>query len=275
MITTFKPKSKILEPYVDFFYLFSQNQPINVSYIAFPHTNTGVSFFKNVAIKRIQNEISITSENPIENNIHIEILGKYLTPVLVHYSGNIEEIAIIFKPLGINHFLKNPLYKIAPLYSQGFNHEKWLHFGDVLFEENSIASQLSVLENFLISQLQEMDLTLMYKAVKYLEQIEEEYPIETIANFLSMNLKTFQRHFYKHLVCTPSDFRRIVKFRHSLNIGLMEDDIKKLTAIAYDSNYYDQSYFVREYKKLTTFNPKTFFNSITTFDDHNIVWKIK
>lgn len=135
--------------------------------------------------------------------------------------------------------------------------------------------QISVLENFLLRNKQDYDLTLMYKAIAYLEDVNNELTIAEIATLLHMNLKTFQRHFYKHLACTPSNYRRIVKFRQSLNSGLLAKDLKKLTTLTYESNYYDQSYFVREYKNLTGLNPKAFFNKISALNEHKMIWEIK
>lgn len=195
MITTFKPKSKTLEKYIDFFYVFGHSNLKGVSYIAFPHTNTGLSFFKNAQIQRSQNQLTIQPADQKQDVVCIEILGKYVNPVFVNYSGSIDEVAIVFKPLGINHFLKGSLNKLAPSYSQDFTDKAWVNFGSVLFGENSPALRIQALENFLTGQLQNMDLTLMYEALNYLEQMENEYSVEHIALLLNMNLKTLQRHF--------------------------------------------------------------------------------
>ena len=275
MITTFKPTSKLLEPYVDCFYVFRQRRKKSISYIAFPHVNTGLSFFKNSVIARRQNEVSIHAIPSNKPSVHIEVLGRYVRPVFVHYSGYIQEIAVVFKPLGINHFINDSLHTIAPGYSQAFNNASWIKTGKAIFNETTVPARIDVLEQFLIRQLHERDLSHMYQALNYLSATENDYSVEEIASLLNMNLKTFQRHFLKNLCCTPSDYKRIAKFRHSLNLGWMEKEIKKLTAVAYASNYYDQSYFVREYKKLTSLNPKAFFKTVTLLADTNIVWKLK
>lgn len=260
---------------MDCFYVFSQTRKKNISYIAFPHVNTGLSFFKDSVITRRQHEVLIHATPFNKSSIHIELLGKYVKPVFVHYSGPIQELAVVFKPLGINHFINDSLHKIAPGYSQAFSNIRWLNAGKAIFNEPSITSRIEILEQFLLRQLRERDLSLMYQALTYLSATENDDSVEEIAFLLNLNLKTFQRHFLKHLSCTPSDYRRIAKFRHSLNLGWMEKEIKKLTTIAHASNYYDQSYFVREYKKLTALNPKAFFKTVTLMADTNIVWKLK
>jgi len=58
MLQIFKPISKLLENYVDFYYIFDCERPKNISYIAFPHVDTAISFFKNVEISTKTSELN-------------------------------------------------------------------------------------------------------------------------------------------------------------------------------------------------------------------------
>ncbi|HEU4497170.1 MAG TPA: AraC family transcriptional regulator [Flavobacterium sp.] len=209
------------------------------------------------------------------NIFNIDVVGKFTRPLFFQYCGNVQEINIVFKPLGICHFLKESFSSIAPNFSQEYADAQWKAFAPLLFEEESEELQISLLETFLLENLQAHDLALMYKAIAYLEDLDDELSIAEIASLLDMNLKTFQRHFYKHFACTPSDYRRIVRFRRSLNSGILSKDLKKLTALTYESNYCDQSYFVREYKKLAMLSPRVFFNKISALNEHKVIWEIK
>ncbi len=260
---------------MDVFYVFCLNANENISYIAFPHTNTAISFFKNTSINREGDNIHI---HPIVQEVDtycVEILGKYTRPVFVHYNGGFNEIALIFKPLGVNHFFREEFHTLAPEIVQNLNDGAWVQFASTLYNCHDFESQVLVLESFLLSLLWQPELDAMYQAIEMLADTNIDYSIEEVASSINMSVKTFQRHFLKHLACTPIDYRRIARFRHSLGSGLLAPEIKKLTSIAYDSNYYDQSYFVREYRKLTNHSPKAFFESISVLDDNHIVWKIR
>lgn len=278
MLKIYTPKSDQLKKYIDYFYVFNEETPQNISYICFPHTNTPVSLFENVKFTRLDHNINLQPldiKATASNKYSIEMFGKYTGPLFIQYKGNVREITIVFKPLGISHFFEKSLSSIAPHISQEYINQKWLAFMPLLFKEKSEELQILLLEDFLLRNKQNHDLTLMYKAIAYLEDVNNELGIAEIASLLHMNLKTFQRHFYKHLACTPSDYRRIFRFRHSLNSGLLAKDLKKLTALTYESNYYDQPYFVREYKKLTKLNPKALFNKVSALNEHKIIWIIK
>ena len=76
------------------------------------------------------------------------------------------------------------------------------------------------------------------------------------------------------MACSPTEYKRIARFRNALQAGIMEKEIKSLTRISYDNNYFDQSYFIKEFKRLTGLNPKKFFRQVTLLDDDKIVWEI-
>jgi AraC-like DNA-binding protein len=203
----------------------------------------------------------------------MEILGKYTRPVLVNFNGAFEEVAVIFKPLGVNRFIKEPLQQLAPAYSQSFTDKTWAAFGETLFKA---ANKMETLESFLLTQLTEDDaFTAIENSLFYFTDPEKDYSITRIAGMLGMNLKTFQRHFTKHMACPPAQYKRIARFRNALHSGIKEGALNSLTRIAYDNNYFDQSYFIKEFKKLTHLNPKKFFRQVSVLDEDKIVWEIK
>lgn len=275
MLQTYKPKSKLLQNYIDFFYIFNSERPENISYIAFPHVNTAISFFKGVNIQRADYEINITATDQNKTQCVVEILGKYTQPVFVNYIGNCEEISVVFKPLGVNHFFKNDLIELSPLFSQKLENSLWTAFSHVLLNDNSVTEKLETLELFLLNNFKQVENKKMYDAINYLEDFETNYSIDKIAMLCGFTLKTFQRNFTKHLTCSPVEYKRIARFRHSLQNKFISKELKTLTSISCDSNYYDQSYFIREFKKLTELNPKSFFDNITALDEKKIIWKVK
>ncbi len=112
---------------------------------------------------------------------------------------------------------------------------------------------------------------ILQKAINLLSDFDIEYSIEEIAKRLCMNNRSFNRMFNKHLGISPIGFRKIARFRHSLKNKLFKDQFKTLTEIGYESNYYDQSYFHKMYKKITGQNPFKFFSSIEKLADDQLI----
>ena len=271
MIKTIIPNSPILKKYIECFYIYDGKSSSRYTYLAFPHYNTGLSFFKGATIKRSHRSIEISESTT--NGLHIEILGKYTSPVLLEYNGLVQEISIVFKPMGINRFIQDNYQSIASNFSQELPNSVWRHFGEELF---SGENDFSKLESFLVSQFSEkQELIAIEESLKLLEKGNEQTTISAIATKVGLTLKTFQRHFNKHMGCSPIEYRRICRFRNSLTSKLNSSELKNLTDITYEEGYYDQSYFIKEFRKLTNHNPKDFFKSTSKVDGDKIVWELK
>ena len=271
MIKTVAPSYPFLNKYIDCFYVYNGAPESKYSYAAFPHFNTGLSFIKGAAIQRWQSRVEI-SEN-INTGVQIEILGKYTSPVLIEYHGKVREISIVFKPLGLNRFIRDNYQSIAPEFSQEFTNQIWRHFAENLF---SGADDIPKLESFLLSQFSEnQDLNTIEESLKILHNSNDQTSVSELANKLGYNLKTFHRLFKKHMACTPIVYRRICRFRNSLNNRMNSTNSKNLTEITYDGGYFDQSYLIKEFRKLTNHNPKDFFKLVKKEDGDKIIWEIK
>ena len=271
MIKTIAPTSAKLEKYIECFYMYEGKANSVFSYLAFPHFNTGLSFFKGASVHRQNWGVQVT-EN-INESVHVEILGKYTTPVLLEYKGQLNEISNVFKPLGLNRFFKDNYLSLAPKFSQELVNDVWRKFGESLFSSND---DISKIESFLLSQFDDnQELSIIEKSLTFLENCNQQISISDIANKIGLNLKTYQRHFQKHLGCSPVEYRRIFRFRSSLTNKLNSSQMKNLTEITYEEGFYDQSFLIKEFRKITNHNPKDFFKSTTKVDGDKIIWEIK
>jgi AraC-like DNA-binding protein len=270
MIKTIIPQSKVLQKHIKCIYLYKGEAASNLNYLAFPHFNTGLSFFKNAEIDRKNWNISIKENSSAK--IKIEVLGKYLNPVMVQLSGKIEEISIIFKPLGINRYIDENYIKIAPNFSQEYNNQNWLDIGALTFKSKN---RINYLEECLLSQMKaNSEIDLLEESLNLLTDFDTNKSVSDIAKSLNYNLKSFQRHFHKHMGCSPTEYKRIVRFRNAIKTKLNSNSLKTLTDVSYENNFFDQSYFVKEFRKLTNHNPKEFFKEIRTLGDEKLIWEI-
>jgi AraC-like DNA-binding protein len=270
VIKTHVPQSPFLQNYIECFYVFNCESPFQLRYLAFPHYHCGLSFFKGVQIQRNHFQVNI-AESP-DLNIQIELLGKYINPLLINYGDKIQEISIVFKPLGINRFIRNNYQSIAPNSSQEFKNREWQLFGEKLFTSDN---KIKTLEEFLLSEFKETnELRDLEASLSLIENLDVNYSISEIADKLGYNLKTFQRHFTKHIGCSPVDYRRIIRFRNAIETKLNAKELKSLTDITFENNYFDQSHFIKEFKRLTNHNPKKFFKSVSQLDGEKIIWEI-
>jgi len=79
--------------------------------------------------------------------------------------------------------------------------------------------------------------------------------IKQLREQLFITERTFERRFTKEIGVTPKQFAKIVQFSFSIN-QIKESDYTKLTSIAYENGFADQSHFIRTFKKYTGSTPK-------------------
>ena len=114
---------------------------------------------------------------------------------------------------------------------------------------------------------------LLERSIGLLTDFAKEKTIKNIADEIGLNVRTFNRIFTENIGISPVGFKKIARFRHSINNRFFNEQFQRLTDIAYNSNFYDQSYFINIYKQLTGSNPKLFFNQVEKVGDDKLLFQ--
>jgi len=71
--------------------------------------------------------------------------------------------------------------------------------------------------------------------------------------------RTFQRMFEKNVGIPPNQYRRICQFNTAFR-QLQLRKFNKLTDIAFENGYADQSHYIRSFREFTGITPKDYLN---------------
>lgn len=82
--------------------------------------------------------------------------------------------------------------------------------------------------------------------------------IGSMADMLFVSGRQLERRFQQGLGLSPKLCSRIIRFQSTLHVQEREPG-KRLTDIAYESGYFDQSHFIREFREFSGFSPKDYF----------------
>jgi len=93
------------------------------------------------------------------------------------------------------------------------------------------------------------------QAVAHIMLHEGSLPVEALLQTLSVNERTLERKFKLHIGITPKRFSDIVRLNSSAKRMQRMKTTRRLTTIAYDSGYFDQAHFIKEFKKYTGITP--------------------
>ena len=130
--------------------------------------------------------------------------------------------------------------------------------------------RISMLENILLKSLNQDYLTTKTKEILYLIQQTDELKVGPLAKQLSMNESTLYRLFMNQIGQSPKSFLKTVRFRKALD-SILHFEKEKLTHIAYQNNYTDQSHFIRDFKEITGQSPNQLRNK-TSIQQEQLAW---
>ena len=198
------------------------------------------------------------------NIIQLALFGKSVPEEDWIVKTNETIIAYFFKPFTLASMFNINAAKLlaSPIDLGNWHAHKTNALKPQLIYASSTSRKIEVLDNLLIQQLQQNKREC--EIIKYAtDQIMLDPGTEILSEILSkldLNERTFQRIFKKYVGVTPSQYRRICQFQLSF-YQLRSKDFNKLTDIAYDSGFADQSHFIRSFKEFTQITPNDYLKS--------------
>ncbi len=267
-IKAYKPTNPLLKKYIECFYILEQTvEEKPATYFTFPSIYTIVTISEQTKTLETENQITVKScqSNAIETNL----VSNFNEPVLVNYEGKINEITTYFKPLGINRFINHDLR----YYSEG-TFPDFIPYDDY---KDSMASILSIknpdekiekLECYWISKLKPFENLLLEQILTEMMDVSNiNQSMTNLSHKTGRSRTTINKHFERHICKTPSQLRKIIRFRTAIQSHL-ENEINLSNSL----DYFDQSHMIRDFRKLTGFTPKAFFSKMAILENGQIKW---
>jgi AraC-like DNA-binding protein len=141
---------------------------------------------------------------------------------------------------------------ITPPESKGYQLIERL--GDAL----TVAEQVKILESYLYTQIsREHHFGMVEYAVSQILRSNGNIAMRDLQEELQITEKSFERKFKDHVGIPPKLFSGICRYQASLH-QLKNNQYNKLSDIAYENDYADQSHFIRSFKKYTGCSPHQF-----------------
>lgn len=126
---------------------------------------------------------------------------------------------------------------------------------------NPSQSTLAQIENQLLCIFQRQFLPSSVKAFKQLadQQQFQKGDLSKFTKGLSLSQKNFIKNFKHQFLITPNQYINLVRINRAIKL-MGEHPYLNLTQIGLDAGFYDQSHFIRLFKKFTGVTPKKFVN---------------
>ncbi|SEW25197.1 helix-turn-helix domain-containing protein [Chitinophaga arvensicola] len=134
---------------------------------------------------------------------------------------------------------------------------KDFHLAEKLGNTLSLAGKIDIIAAFLFQQINKSSTTTDTVTQYALSQIiasRGSIALKDLQQELQLTERSFERRFKQGVGISPKLFSRICRFQHSL-AQLKSNNYTKLSDIAFENDYADQSHYIRAFKEFTGFSP--------------------
>lgn len=263
----FSKPSKLLSPFVKQYWAIDSNIEAENEYVhrIIPHGLMELMFYQK-SRPCIEKEGKSFSEN-------IVLTGQQADFYDMRIQNSLSIFSVTFKPHGPMMFFNLPLHEICnqniPLrYLCKQNIED---VENKINQVNSFEEKTQIVESFLTELLfrnyNKFEIGRIKSTVDKINEAKAEISIEDLSSHACLSKKQFERTFMKYVGISPKRFLKIVRFQHSLYLWQKTDKMR-LTDLAYECGYFDQSHMIADFKKLSGMTPKKFFNDCESHSDY-------
>lgn len=248
---TYIPRD-ILKPFVKSFAV--QETSKQDVYKVLPDTGLVIGFQYKGKLARLQNDV----EMPLSIS---GVSGLADHSRTFKNSPDIGTVLIFFKEAGATPFFRQPLHE---LFRESVSLDNFMLRSELLLLEEQLAEaktdtqRIAVVEHFLINRMTNTEPDkLVLAALSLIHKSKGNIRVTELMEQLHISQSPLEKRFRQVVGATPKKFASIVRLK---NVIQQYDTIHSLTELGYETGFYDQAHFIKQFKTFTGDTPEKFFS---------------
>ncbi len=206
-----------------------------------------------------------TSETDFILHPNAMVMGQRTKSYNILPLGDVDTFAICFYPIGFVNFVKTPLEQLVdketPI-AELFGQKEADELEQQLIQAIDTQQRIALIEAFLLKKLNEKN-TISHIVQSTVDALLETNGTAAINVLLKDDVskrRQLERHFRKQIGISPKQLGKAIRLQTTLNL-LLNKTSETLTDIAYESHYFDQNHFIKDFKDLVGVTPKEFLDN--------------
>jgi len=196
------------------------------------------------------------------------VFGQLTSTLEIEPTGVTGIFAARFHPDGFNVLGNFPIKKLentATALVELFG-EAGIQLEQDILKTNKTEEKITILENFLMacfSNSNNID-RLIKSVINTILEAQGQMSVEEISQEFNIHRRQLERKFASTIGLSPKQLTKIVRLQTCLK-KLISGNYSNLTDLAYESDFYDQAHFIKDFKEFTGISPKDFFSDNLKF----------
>ncbi|MGH1434328.1 MAG: DUF6597 domain-containing transcriptional factor [Lewinella sp.] len=190
------------------------------------------------------------------------LIGQLTRPYIVEPAGDTGTFVVRFHPNGFLPFATIPLKEMenTPIPLKQLYGKNGQALEENILSANTTTERISIVEKFLLDRLTDMKTIdkIVKSIVDTILTADGQISVADISKENHIHRRQLVRKFSSAIGLSPKQLSKTIRLQSALKKLLTEKTLK-LTDLAYENEYYDQSHFIKDFREFTGFSPKEFY----------------
>jgi AraC-like DNA-binding protein len=205
-----------------------------------------------------------TAKGQLKNDSnYLTLFGQTVLPDKITFVQEFILVAYFFKPFALKYLYGFSATELTnnPIKLSLIDTKRTSELQERLLNAETIEQMIELLDNYIFTLITKVksDYLLIRAATELIIEDNSNKILKKIQDKLHITERTFQRLFADQIGLSPVKYRRIVQFDKAFQ-QLNRNNFKSLTDIAMNTEYADQSHFIRAFKEYTDMTPSEYLN---------------
>ncbi len=194
---------------------------------------------------------------------HLTLFGQTILPEALTFAEGFVLIAYFFKPYALIPIFNVSAQELTdkPIDLHLLAPKKTMELQEQLLNAGSTTNMIGLLDNYVFHLMcnAATDCSIIEYAATKIAHAPTRDILTLVQKELHITERTFQRMFERNIGIAPNLYRRICQFNSAFQ-QLNNRNFDKLSDIAFENGYADQSHYIRSFKEFTNLTPKDYLN---------------
>lgn len=138
--------------------------------------------------------------------------------------------------------------------------EDGIKLGNQILNAISTSERIKIIEAFLFKELADKKTidNIVKSTVDTIFNANGKFSVNEFSERNNINRRQLARKFSSAIGLSPKQLAKTIRIQTILKV-LLNEKIKSFTDLAYESEYFDQAHFIKDFKEFTGLTPKEFF----------------